>query len=108
MLFGEIERRGLQRAKKRTDFADRRLDVKPQIERDLIIAAAGSVQLCSGRADSFRERGLDIHVYILERLVPLKLAGFDFLFDRAQSIVDLVSLFRCDDSSLGERGGVRD
>src|ERR1700736_5058994 len=79
MLLGDLERRSLQRANMRTDFGDLRYHVKPQIERDLVVAAPGGVQFCSSGANSFRERDLDIHMHILERLVPLKLTGFDLL-----------------------------
>src|ERR1700730_9348359 len=81
MLLGEIERCVLQGAKMRADFSDLRFDIKPQIEGDLIVAAAGCVKLCASGADSFRKGGLDIHVDILERSVPLKLSSFNFLFD---------------------------
>ena len=44
-------------------------------------------------ADFFGERDLEIHVRVLERFVPLKFAGFNFLFDHAQSSFDFL-LFR--------------
>src|SRR5437870_1330365 len=89
MLLGDLERRSLQRAKMRIDFGDLRLDVKPEIDRDLIVAAAGGVELRAGGPNSFRKRSLDIHVHIFKRLVPPEFASFNFLFDRAQSVVDL-------------------
>ena len=72
-------------------------DVKPQIKRDLIVPAPRGVQLRAGFADFFSEGALDIHVHVLERFVPLKFSGLDFLFDRAQSSFDLF-LFRCGDN----------
>ena len=73
-------------------------DIKPQIKRGLIVPAPRSVQFCASFADFLAERALNIHVHVLERFVPLKFSGLDFLFDRAQSSFDLF-LFRDGDNS---------
>ncbi len=108
MLFGEIEQRGLQRAKTGAQRAILSFHIQPQIKRDLIVPAARGVKLPAGRADPFRERRFDVHVHIFQRSIPLEFAGFDLLLDCAQCILDLLPLSGGDDACRGERGGVRD
>jgi hypothetical protein len=55
-------------------------------------------------ADFFRERALDIHVRVLESPVPLKFAGFNFLFDHAQSSFDFLLFRRGDNPRFCQRG----
>ena len=89
------------------NLSDLLFHVKPEIERNLVVPAAGRVQLSARGADSFRKRGFDIHVHVFKRLVPFELAGLDLLFDRAQSALDFLSLIDCYDLCLGECRGVR-
>ena len=50
------------------------------------------MKLPANGANSFRERGFDVHVDIFERLILLELTGFDFPFDCAQFVLDLLPL----------------
>src|SRR5439155_27295233 len=106
MLFGEIKQRDLQSTKLGTHLAALRFHIKPKIERNLVVSAARGVQLRTGGADSFRERGFDIHVHVFERSLPLEFSGVDLLLDRAQSVLDLLPFIAGYDSCLGERRGV--
>lgn len=108
MLLGEIEQRGLQRAKPCTQLRNLRFDVKTQIERDLIVPTACGVKLRTRGADSFHESSFDIHVHVFERSLPLEFPGFDLPFDRAQFLLDLSPLIGGYDSCLGKPCGVRD
>jgi hypothetical protein len=108
MLLREMEQRALQRAKAGPDLSYLRLDVEPQIERGLIVAAARGVQFRARDADSFRQRRFDVHVHVLERLVPLKFSVFDLDLNFAQSFVDFLPLLRGEDSGMRERGSMGD
>src|SRR5437870_532466 len=61
MFFGEIEQRSLQTPQARRDFRDLSFDVKPQVERDLVVPAPRGVQFRASGTDSFRQRGFDVH-----------------------------------------------
>jgi hypothetical protein len=70
--------------------------------------SASGVQLGARGADSFRERGFDIHVHVFKRSVPLEFAGLDLLFDCAQFALDFLSLIDCHHLCLRECRGVCD
>src|SRR5438552_8533134 len=108
MFFGEIEQRSLQTPQARRDFRDLSFDVKPQVERDLVVPAPRGVQFRASGTDSFRQRGFDVHVQVIERAVPRELARLDFLPDREQSTLNFSALRRAYDSCARERCGVRD
>jgi hypothetical protein len=74
----------LQSAQADDDLVNFLAHVEAKVECDLIVAAAGGVQFCPGRPDPFRQRRLDVHVDIFERLVPNEFAVRDFSFDLAQ------------------------
>jgi len=84
MFLGETEERRLQFLKLRRRLPDLIFDVESQIKRDLVVATARGVLLRAGFTDSFGEHALDVHVDVLERFVPLKFSGLDFLLNLAQ------------------------
>jgi len=53
---------------------------EPHVERDLVIARAGGVQLRAGR-NALGQLGLDVHVDVFEFGLPQELRGGDFLAD---------------------------
>ena len=108
MLFGEIDERRLQFLELRRRLAGLFFDVKPEVERNLVVAAARRVQLRAGVADFFDERALDIHMRVLKRFVPLKFPELDFLFDFTQSGFDLFLFRGGDDPRPSQGGGVSD
>lgn len=90
--LGKIEQRSLQISQTVRHFHNLGFYIKPKIERNLIVPAARGVKLPANGANSFRERGFDVHVDIFERLIPLELTRFDFPFDCAQFVLDLLPL----------------
>src|SRR5436190_5303669 len=108
MFFGETKQGALQIPQARRHFRDLRLDVETQIERDLIVAAARRVQFRTSGANSFRQRRFDVHVDILERLVPLKSSRIDFFLNFAQSVIDLTVFIGRNDAGLREGGSMRE
>ena len=56
-----------------THLLAREFKEEPHVRRNLVVAAAGSVELCGG-GNVAGEGLLDIHVDVFERLVPLKLS----------------------------------
>src|SRR2546423_3724319 len=90
MFRGETQERLLQFLKLARRPTDSLFDVKPQIERDLIVATPGGMELRTGGVDFFCERALDIHVHVFKRFIPDKFPGIDFLFDLHQTALDLL------------------
>ena len=82
--------------------------VKPKVECDLIVAASRGVQFGSRFTDFLRERALDIHVHVLERCVPLKFSGVEFLLDFAKPRFDLFLFRSGDNPRFNQRGHVSD
>jgi hypothetical protein len=108
MLFGETEQRPLQIPQARRDFRDLRFDVKPHVERNLVVPTSRGVQFRASGPDSFGERGFDIHVHVLERCVPLKFSGVEFLLDFAKPGFDLFLFRSGDNPRFNQRGHVSD
>ena len=61
---------------------DRIAHPEPEIQRDLVVAAARGMQAAAGLADPFGEPRLDVHVDVLERRVEHEAPGLDLLCDR--------------------------
>jgi hypothetical protein len=59
---------------------------KTHIERDLIVAAAGGVELPSRGADFLAQTALDVHMDILVSRGEKKLSTVDLLFDGFQAV----------------------
>ena len=66
------------------------------------------MQLRASISDLFGEPALDVHVDVLERFVPLKFSGIDFLLDCAESGFDLCFFRSGDNPHFNQRGRVRD
>ena len=81
VFLGQEKKRILQSTQADDDLVNFLAHVEAKVECDLIVAAAGGVQFCPGRPDPFRQRRLDVHVDIFERLVPDEFAVADFGFD---------------------------
>src|SRR6476661_8250892 len=108
MLLREEKKGVLQSSQTDDDFVNFLAHVEAKVERDLIVAAAGGVQFCPGRPDPFRQRRLDVHMHIFERLIPNEFAVRDFSFDLAQSARDHLELVSRENSGGSESGGMRD
>ena len=77
--------------------------VQPQIQRNLVIAAAGRVQLGPGRADPLRQPGLDVHVHILQTGIEGEAARADLLFNTPQARFDFRKFPRGQDARFFQR-----
>ena len=82
--------------------------VQPQIGRDLIVATAPGVEPAAGVADLVDEPRLDVHVDVLERLVPGQLAGREPSLDAAEPVHDRACVGLGDEPAGREHLGVRD
>lgn len=74
----------------------------------LIVSAARRVKLRAGRADAFRQGGLDVHVNVLEFLTPSELAQFNVGLDTKQSIFNRFEFLRGENARFGQRLGMGD
>lgn len=76
-----------QRAAQLVDQIDQLLGradrIQPQIGRDLIIATACGVEPAAGIADLIDQARLDVHVDVLERVVPGQRTARELLLDAA-------------------------
>ena len=101
-----------QRAAKLVDAIDQtlrgRARVEPQVGRDLIVAAACGVEAATGIADLVDEPRLDVHVHVLERVVPRELSRREPRLDAPQAVRDRVGVACRDDAARGKHLGVCD
>ena len=105
--LGLIGQRRDERLRERDDLVRLRAQIHAQVERDLIVAAAGGVQALAGVADALGEHLLDEHVDILGGRVNLQRAGFEIVQDRLQAVDDRVRVGLRDDVLRAEHGRVR-
>ena len=77
-----------QRALKGAQFRDQKVNlvaqIEPDVQRDLIVAAAGGVYSRPFGAEHVDERALDVHVDVFHRDVVGEVAGFDAAADVVQ------------------------
>src|SRR5437879_5578943 len=64
---------------------------EPKIGRDLVIPAAGGVELSAGIAKPIDERPLNVQVDILQLDLELEFALLNFLANRNQSLLNLLA-----------------
>src|SRR3954465_15242850 len=72
VALGESDERLFEPEQRRVERIDRAPRPEPQVRRDLIVARAAGVELAGQRTGLRRERRLDVHVDVLERLVPVE------------------------------------
>ena len=75
----------------RVDLVDRVADPEPQIGRDLVVAAAGGVQLAADVAEAVDQRPLDVHVDVFQFGAEREAALLNFLADLAQRLLNLLA-----------------
>ena len=93
----------MQIANRASDFAALIFNIKPQIERDLVVPAPRRVQFRARGADLPGQGRLNIHVHVFQCGVPLENAFLDLGFHLAQTFLDLRILIRGDESRGRER-----
>ena len=107
LAFGEVEDCAPKPAQRVDDGVRLAPGVEAKIGGHLVVARPAGMELLARFADPLGERGLDVHVDVLERRGPLEAAGFDIRLDPAEAGHDGIPLVRLDDPDLGEHGGVR-
>ena len=103
--FDQGALRGPEQGAERVAFV---AEVEAEIQGDLVIAAAGGVQLRAGVADPLGQLGLEVHVDVFEFGLEREFPRLDLRADLAQTCRDLCALLRGDQPGGFERGGVRD
>ncbi len=99
---------GLQGHQPRVDAVDRLADPQPQIGRDLVIAAAGRVQLAPHLAEPLDECPFDVHVNVFELDVELEAALLNFAADVAQGLLNSPAFVVGEQADVGQHLGMRD
>ena len=107
MFLRQKQERILQRAETCNDLVNFFPHIEAKIERNLIVAAASSVQFGAGRSDPFSQRRLDVHVHVFQRLVPDELVRSDLVFDLAQTARDHLKFIGGENPGAGKSGSVR-
>ena len=98
----------MQSAETRNDFINFLTNIQAKIERDLVVAAAPSVQFGTRRSDPFSQCRLDVHVYVFQRLVPDELVRSDLIFDLAQAARDHLKFIGGENPGASESRGMCD
>ena len=94
--------------KPRVDPIDRVADPQPQVGRDLVVAAAGGVQLAADVAEPVDQRPLDVHVDVFQLDVELEASLLNFLADLAQRLLNLLAFVGGEQADFGEHLGMGD
>src|SRR3990170_2265396 len=103
-----VEERELEPQDLLLDRGDALPEPQALVERDLVVPAAGRVDLRAERAEDLREADLHVRVDVLEVLPPRERARLDLPPDPAQPLRERGPLLRSEDPGLGEHLGVRD
>src|SRR5215475_1326256 len=82
--------------------------VEPYIQGDLIVAAAGGVELAANGANRLDQAPLDVHVDVLPAHIKRERAALDFRLDRLQAVYNGAGLLVGDNAALGQHPAVRD
>ena len=94
VVLGPADERALQVDQPRVDPVDRLADPKPQIGRDLVVAAAGSVQLAAHVAEPVDQCPLDVHVDVFQFDAELESSLLNFLADFARGLAQSAGIRR--------------
>ncbi len=81
--------------------------IHPQVERNLIVAAARGVQLFAHVAEPFGQDLLDEHVDILARGVEGQCSGVQIVQNALQAVNQRVGVGATENAAGAEHGGVR-
>lgn len=94
MGVGLRDQRPLKMAELRDQGVDFAAQVEPDIERDLVVAAAGRSERARPLRRAFNERALDVHVDVFHRDVVAELPGVDAALDPVEFFPDRLRGFR--------------
>ena len=107
VFVGFLHQRGLERADLLHQVVDLVAQIQPDVERDLVVAAAGCVNARALGTERFGQRGLDVHVDVFQLDLELHFAFCDPAFQDRELAADGVGGFLRDDPGGAEHGGVR-
>ena len=74
------------------DLVDRVADPNPQIGRNLVVAAAGCVQLSAHVAKPVDQRPFDVHMHVFQLAGEAKPVLLNFVADFLQGVLNLAAL----------------
>ncbi len=102
MLPGPGDQGALQRLDRLVGRVDRVPDPQFEVGGDLVVARAGGVEAPRRRPDQLGQPVLDMHVDVLERRILRHAAGFIFVLDAVEPLLDRVGVLLGDDALGGE------
>ncbi len=102
------DERPLQLDQPRVDLVDGVADPQPQVGRNLVVAAAGGVQLAADVAQAVDQCPLDVHVDVFQLDAELEAALLNFLANVAQGLLNLLAFGGRDQPDFGQHLGVGD
>jgi len=108
LALGQIQDHALQAPDPGPDPIDLGAQVEPHVRGNLVVARASGVQLLARVADVCRERGLYVHVHILQGDGPVEAPGLDALAHALEAGNDRIPLLAGQDALTGQHGGVGD
>ena len=107
VFVGLLHQRGLKRADLLHQVVDLVAQIQPDVERDLVVAAAGGVNTRALGAERFGQRRLDVHVDVFQLDLELHFAFGDPAFQDGKLAADGVGGFLRNDPGRAEHGGMR-
>ena len=102
-----LHQRALEQGDFPREFKDLVAQPHPHVQRHLVIARTGSVELGAG-GHAPCQLGLDIHVDVLQLRLPLKAAGGNLLADVIQRFQEGTMFVRPEHTDFLQHRGVRD
>lgn len=105
---GRGDEGALEIADEGEDGGDFGAAVEPDVEGDLVVAAAGGVEFGSGGADARGEGAFDVHVDVFEGRLPFEGTCVDVGADGFEPGGDLGEFLSGEDPGFVEGGGVGD
>ena len=101
------DERPLQLQQQAVDRVDAVSDVELEVGGNLVVAAAGGVQLAAHVTQSFDQRRLDVHVHIFQLGAEREFSACDLLEDPVEFGDDRVSLVSSQQANLGQHSRMR-
>ena len=108
VAVASADERPLQVDQAAVDLVDRVAAPQPQVGRDLVVAAAGGVQLAADVAEAVDQRPLDVHVDVFQLGLELEAALLNLLADRLQALLNLPAFVGGEQADLGQHLGMGD
>ena len=108
VLVGPSHEGPLQGDHPRVDPVDGLADPQPQVGRNLVVAAAGGVQLAADVAQAIDQCPLDVHVDVFQLDAEREAALLNFLADFAERLLNLLAFVDSEQADFGQHLGMGD